>query len=57
MRPGELHGAIGNIQLKKINRFINIRRKNLLLFNKLIGNNKKVIIPKTDYFHQVLLFQ
>ncbi len=56
VRPGELHGAIGNIQLKKINRFINIRRKNLLLFNKLIGNNKKVIIPKTDYFSSSFAF-
>jgi CDP-6-deoxy-D-xylo-4-hexulose-3-dehydrase len=56
VRPGELHGAIGNIQLKKINRFINIRRKNLLLFNKLIGNNQKVIIPKTDYFSSSFAF-
>lgn len=56
VRPGELHGAIGNIQLKKINRFIKIRRKNLLLFNKLIGNNKKVIIPKTDYFSSSFAF-
>ena len=49
VRPGELHGSIGNIQLKKVNNFIKIRRKNLSYFNKLFKNNKKIIIPNTNF--------
>ncbi len=49
VRPGELHGSIGNIQLKKVKNFIKIRRKNLSFFNKLFENNKKIIIPKHKF--------
>ncbi len=56
VRPGELHGAIGKIQLKKIEKFIKIRRKNLNLFNKLLGKNKKVIIPKTKFYSSSFAF-
>ena len=51
VRPGELHGSIGNIQLKKVNNFIKIRRK-IYIFNKLFKNNKKIITKYTN--HQVL---
>ena len=56
VRPGELHGAIGNIQLKKIEKFINIRRKNLKLFNKLLSKNNKIIIPKTKFYSSSFAF-
>jgi CDP-6-deoxy-D-xylo-4-hexulose-3-dehydrase len=49
VRPGELHGAVGNIQLKKVKSFIKIRRQNLLLFNKLFEKNQNIIIPNTKY--------
>lgn len=49
VRPGELHGAIGNIQLKKVKNFIKVRRQNLFLFNKLFKGNSNIIIPKTNY--------
>lgn len=49
LRPGEIHAAVGLVQLKKINSLINMRIKNLKLFQKYFNNNNNFIIPKTKY--------
>ena len=46
VRPGELHGAIGKVQLKKLDKFLKIRRKNAKYFQKLFKNDKRFIIQK-----------
>jgi CDP-4-dehydro-6-deoxyglucose reductase, E1 len=48
-RPGEIHAAAGLVQLKKLDQFIKIRRKNLFIFNKYFKNNKNFLIPETKY--------
>ena len=49
VRPGEMHAAVGLVQLKKINSLINMRIKNLKLFQRYFNNNDNFIIPKTKY--------
>ena len=49
LRPGEMHAAVGLVQLKKINKLINMRIKNLKLFQKYFKNNKNFLIPSTNY--------
>ena len=49
VRPGEMHAAVGLVQLKKIDSLINMRIKNLKLFQKYFNNNDNFIIPKTKY--------
>ena len=49
IRPGEMHAAVGLVQLKKINKLINMRIKNLQLFQKYFKNNDNFIIPNTKY--------
>ena len=44
LRPGELNGAIGNEQLKKIKFFMKMRRLNAKVFKDLFENNKNIII-------------
>lgn len=44
LRPGELNGAIGTEQLKKINFFMKMRKKNAKLFIKLFSNNENILI-------------
>ncbi len=39
VRPGEIHAAIGIQQLKKLKKFLIIRKKNALYFNNLFKNN------------------
>ena len=46
VRPGELHGAIGKVQLKKLDNFLKIRRKNAKYFQKLFKNDERFIIQK-----------
>lgn len=47
-RPTELNGAIGIEQLKKIDRFVAIRRKNGALFQQLFGKDERFIIQKEN---------
>tara|TARA_B100000787_G_C16168001_1_gene284903 strand:- start:209 stop:1378 length:1170 start_codon:yes stop_codon:yes gene_type:complete len=49
LRPGEMHAAVGLVQLKKINSLINMRIKNLKLFQKYFNKDENFIIPKTKY--------
>ncbi|HAX62056.1 MAG TPA: pyridoxamine 5-phosphate oxidase, partial [Elusimicrobia bacterium] len=46
VRPGELQGAIGKVQLKKLDNFLKIRRENAKYFQKLFKNDKRFIIQK-----------
>lgn len=48
VRPGELNGAIGKEQLKKLDAFIDIRRKNGKLFQKLFAGDDRFIIQKEN---------
>ena len=44
LRPGELNGAIGIEQLKKIKFFMKMRRLNAIFFKKLFANDKNILI-------------
>ncbi|MFH1368241.1 MAG: DegT/DnrJ/EryC1/StrS family aminotransferase [Elusimicrobiota bacterium] len=44
VRPGEMNGVLGKIQLKKLDRFLEIRRKNAQYFKKLFQNDDRFII-------------
>ena len=44
LRPGELNGAIGIEQLKKIKFFIKMRRLNAIFFKELFANDKNILI-------------
>lgn len=46
VRPTEINGAIGIEQLKKVDKLIRIRRKNLSLFQKLFKDDERFIIQK-----------
>ena len=46
VRPLEMSGAIGQEQIKKLPKFIDIRRENAKHFQKLFSNNKHLIIQK-----------
>jgi len=46
VRPIEMAGAIGREQLKKLEDFIDKRRKNLSVFQSLFGNDERFIIQK-----------
>jgi CDP-6-deoxy-D-xylo-4-hexulose-3-dehydrase len=46
VRPGEIHGAIGIRQLDKLERFLQIRRKNAEHFVNLFKNDKRFIIQR-----------
>ncbi len=46
VRPIEMAGAIGREQLKKLEGFIDKRRKNLSVFQSLFGNDERFIIQK-----------
>ncbi len=41
-RLGEINSAIGIIQLKKIDKFLNIRKKNFLIYENYFKNHKKL---------------
>ena len=44
LRPGELNGAIGIEQLKKIKFFMKMRRLNAIFFKELFANDKNILI-------------
>jgi CDP-6-deoxy-D-xylo-4-hexulose-3-dehydrase len=46
VRPGELHGALGLEQIKKLPGFIEARRKNAAYFNELFANDQRFILQK-----------
>ena len=46
IRPLEMSGAIGSVQLRKINSFIDNRRENAKFFNELFKSNKNIIIQR-----------
>ena len=46
IRPLEMSGAIGSVQLKKINNFIDNRRENAKFFNELFKSNENIIIQR-----------
>ena len=48
MRPLELSGAIGIEQLKKLDAFIDIRRRNAELFVELFGGDERFIIQREN---------
>ena len=48
VRPTEINAAIGLIQLKKLDNFVRIRRKNFKLFQKLFSNNEFFHIQKEN---------
>lgn len=60
VRPIEMEGAIGREQLKKLNEFLEIRKKNGKYFNELFSKNEKIIIQKntddSSYFGFTIIF-
>ena len=46
LRPIEMMGSIGTVQLKKLPKFVHIRRKNANYFNKKFGSLSNIIIQK-----------
>jgi CDP-4-dehydro-6-deoxyglucose reductase, E1 len=48
VRPLELCGAIGLVQLKKLDRMLEVRRKNAALFVKLFGDDDRFIIQREN---------
>ncbi|MEK6792014.1 MAG: DegT/DnrJ/EryC1/StrS family aminotransferase [Deltaproteobacteria bacterium] len=46
VRPGEIHGAIGIAQLKKLDKFIKARRDNAAYFQSLFKDDERFIIQK-----------
>jgi dTDP-4-amino-4,6-dideoxygalactose transaminase len=45
-RPGEIHGAIGTEQLRKLPEFIRVRRENADYFNSLFSGHPHILIQK-----------
>lgn len=56
LRPGEIHGAIGLEQLKKLNKLVKLREKNWKLFYKLFSKDNRFIIQKTKNFNSSFSF-
>lgn len=46
VRPTELQGAIGKVQLRKLDNFLKIRRENAKYFRKLFENDERFIVQK-----------
>ena len=46
VRPTEISGAIGSEQLKKLSKFISVRRKNAKKFMDIFGNDSRFLIQK-----------
>lgn len=46
VRPGELHGAAGLVQIKKLDRFVKIRRQNAAHYTGLFQNHPRFLIQK-----------
>ena len=56
VRPVELSGAIGRQQLKKLPAMTAQRRKNLALFNELLGDDERFIIQRENGVHSSFCF-
>ncbi len=56
VRPMELSGAIGREQLKKLPAFTRQRRKNLALFQELLGDDARFIIQRDNGIHSSFCF-
>ena len=56
VRPNEIYAAIGIQQLKKLDKMIIQRRKNLALFEKLFSKIDYLNYFKSNNFDQVFLF-
>jgi len=56
LRPGEIHGAIGVVQLKKLNKLVKLRERNWKLFYKLFSKDNRFIIQKTKNFNSSFSF-
>ncbi len=56
VRSGELNAAVGLVQIKKLDNLINIRRKNLKIFNDLFKDNSNFVIPQTNFFSSSFSF-
>ena len=48
VRPGELHGAVGKNQLKKLPQFLDVRRQNAAHFVNYFKNDSRFIIPQEN---------
>jgi len=48
VRPGNLNGAIGKEQLKKLDGFVEIRRANAKVFQELFADDDRFIIPREN---------
>lgn len=46
VRPGELNGAVGKLQLAKLDGFLKARRGNAAYFKELFGNDERFIIQR-----------
>ncbi|HEY4706424.1 MAG TPA: DegT/DnrJ/EryC1/StrS family aminotransferase [Thermodesulfobacteriota bacterium] len=46
VRPGEIHGAIGKRQLKKLDEFVAMRRRNARHFTELFRDDRRFIIQR-----------
>ncbi len=46
VRPGELNGVLGKIQLKRLTGFLKVRRKNADIFQQLFAKDERFIIQK-----------
>lgn len=57
-RLSEINCALGISQLNKLNRFINKKRSNAKIYDKIFTKNKKLIIPyqKNSYYHSYHLY-
>ena len=61
VRPNEIYASVGISQLKKLDQFIKIRRKNFFLYKKIFKNNKIFKIQtengKTSAFSLIFIFR
>ena len=61
VRPNEIYASVGISQLKKLDQFIKIRRKNFLLYKNIFKNNKIFKIQtengKTSAFSLIFIFR
>lgn len=56
VRPTEINAATGITQLKKLEKFISIRRKNFNLYQKIFSNNKIFYIQRETGFNSSFSF-
>lgn len=56
VRPLEMSGAIGITQLKKLDKFVKIRRKNLKIFKELFKNDQRFIFPENKHYSSSFSF-